>query len=92
MLATKIALKNFIKMDNFIDSEDLLKEKNTGTMADVIHPNDKGYGILAQEIYNRFAFSPTLNAKIKSIFEKGISLNQWPSLIAKEIKERDAAI
>lgn len=38
-------------------------------MADVIHPNDHGYGVLAQEIYMRFAFSAPLKSKIVGIYE-----------------------
>jgi lysophospholipase L1-like esterase len=44
-------------MDNVIDTEKLLKMQNKGTMADTIHPNQLGYGILAQEIYMRLAYN-----------------------------------
>jgi len=53
-------------------------------MADVIHPNEKGYGILAQEIYNRLALSPSLNSKIKSVYEKGLSMSQFTKLVVQE--------
>jgi len=36
-----------VKFDDLIDSEKIVKEEASGTMVDVIHPNDKGYGILA---------------------------------------------
>lgn len=63
-LVTQVVLKSNISFDSFIDSERILKEQNTNTMNDVIHPNDKGYGILAQEIYMRFANSKNLKNKI----------------------------
>lgn len=84
-------MRNFVKFDNVIDSESLLKEQNSGAMADVIHPNEKGYGILAQEIYNRLALSPSLNSKIKSVYEKGLSMSQFTKLVVQENQERDAA-
>lgn len=46
-LVGKVAHQNNITMDNFIDSEKLIKFDNTKTMLSEIHPNEHGYGVLA---------------------------------------------
>ena len=46
-------------------------------MDDAIHPNDHGYGVLAQEIYNRLALAPSLNWLINKINEHNLDLKQW---------------
>lgn len=64
-------------MDNVIDTEKLIKMQNKNTMADSIHPNEKGYGILAQEIYMRLAYNKELKERINLIFESQINLKEW---------------
>ena len=66
-----------IPMDNVIDTEKLLKMQNKDTMADVIHPNQHGYGILAQEIYMRLAYNKELKERINMIFESNLNLKQF---------------
>lgn len=64
-------------MDNVIDTEKLLKMQNKNTMADSIHPNQKGYGILAQDIYMKLAINKELKERINLIMESQINLKQW---------------
>ena len=46
-------------------------------MADVLHPNTKGYGILAQEVYNRLALSPSLYKKQNKVYEENLDARAW---------------
>jgi hypothetical protein len=57
-------------------------------MADVIHPNQKGYGVLAQEIYMKMAYNRELKERINMIFESKIDLKQWSEHITLENKQR----
>jgi hypothetical protein len=75
-------------MDNVIDTEKLIKMQNKNTMADSIHPNQNGYGILAQDIYMKLAYNKELKERINSIFESQISLKQWTEHIAIENKQK----
>ena len=84
-------MNNNIPLENFIDTEKLLKIDNKDTMADAIHPNQHGYGVLAQELYMRFAFSQNLKERINLIYESNIPLNEWQKHITTENKERVAA-
>jgi len=52
----KVATKNGIPFDHVIQADRYINNQ-PNTMADAIHPNEKGYGILAQEIYMRMAYS-----------------------------------
>lgn len=56
-LVEKVALQNDIPWDHVIDSERYIIAFQQGTMADSIHPDEKGYGNLAQEIYMRMSYS-----------------------------------
>jgi hypothetical protein len=46
-------------------------------MADTIHPNDHGYGVLAQEIYMRLAYSDQLKQRIDAIYESNLPLKDF---------------
>jgi len=46
-------------------------------MDDAIHPNEIGYGALAQELYMRLANSAPLKQRIMKNYEGGLSLYQW---------------
>jgi len=46
-LVSQVAQNTNIPVENRIDSENLIKMDNKNTMADPIHPNDHGYGVLA---------------------------------------------
>ena len=59
-LVQKVAKINKIPQKNVIDSERLLRFENSNTMLSEINPNEHGYGVLAQELYERLAFSPEL--------------------------------
>ena len=60
-LIQKIGVQAGIPKDNIIDSERYIKYYSIkNSMVDAIHPNEVGYGALAQEIYMRLAFSPSL--------------------------------
>lgn len=66
-LIRELAVKHGMPFDHVIDSEKCLlgddkkpwldKKRYEDFMADAIHPSEKGYGMLAQEIYNRMAYS-----------------------------------
>ena len=56
-------------------------------MVDAIHPNEVGYGALAQEIYMRLAFSAPLKTRIVKNYEEGLSLSQFQQFIAKRLAE-----
>jgi lysophospholipase L1-like esterase len=60
----KVAEANKIPFENVVDSEKLLKADNQNTMNDTIHPNEHGYGILAQELYMRLAMSRNLKQRV----------------------------
>lgn len=47
-------------MDDYIDSEKLIKFNNKDTMLGEITPNEHGYAVLAQELYMRLSFSPKI--------------------------------
>jgi len=64
-------------MENLIDTEELLKMKNKNTMSDTIHPNEHGYGILAQELYMKLALNRNLKDKVTMIQESTMDLKQW---------------
>jgi lysophospholipase L1-like esterase len=76
-LVSKVGINAGIPMDNVIDTEKLIKMQNKNTMADSIHPNEKGYGILAQEIYMKLAYNKELKERINLIFESQINLKEW---------------
>lgn len=56
-LISKVAEQNGIPAENVVDSEKILKMDNDNTMNDTIHPNEHGYGVLAQELYMKLAMS-----------------------------------
>ena len=64
-------------MDNIIETEKLIKQDNKNVMFDTIHPNDHGYGVLAQEIYMRLAFNKDLKERIDLITGSNMDLKQW---------------
>jgi lysophospholipase L1-like esterase len=68
-LTAQVAQNTGIPLENYIDSEKLIKMDNTNTMYDQIHPNEHGYGVLAQELYMRLALSPTLKKRVDMIYE-----------------------
>lgn len=76
-LVSKVAEKNKLPSENFIDSEQVIKFDNANTMASEIHPNEHGYGVLAQELYMRLAFSPKIKQKIDEIYEDHIDFYEW---------------
>lgn len=47
VLIAKVAEASGIPFGNVVDSEKLIKTDNKNTMADPIHPNEHGYGVLA---------------------------------------------
>ena len=57
VLVAKVAEAAGIPVENIVDSENNIKVSKD-TMADAIHPNLHGYGILALELYMKLAFSP----------------------------------
>lgn len=83
-LVTKVAEQNNVTMQNFIDSEKLIKFDNKGAMLSEIHPNEHGYGLLAQELYMRLAFSPKIKQMITDKYESYIDLHEWQSHVATE--------
>ena len=46
-LIAQVAKNTSVPMENFIDSEKLIKMDNKDTMFDQIHPNEHGHGVLA---------------------------------------------
>lgn len=54
-------------MENIIDTENLLKMQNNKTMSDTIHPNEHGYGVLAQELYMKLALNKNLKERINLV-------------------------
>ena len=74
-----------------IDAEDLLKIRNNDTMSDTIHLNEKGSGILAQEIYMRLAFARNLKSRINLIYESSIDLEKWREYVAYQNEQRSIA-
>ena len=56
-------------------------------MVDAIHPNVAGYGILAQELYMRLAFSQQLKQKVTSLVEKDLSFSQVQNFMQQRLKE-----
>jgi hypothetical protein len=78
-------------MDDYIDSEKLIKFDNKGAMLSEIHPNEHGYGILAQELYMRLAFSPKIKKMINDKYESYIDLHEWQKHVELEINQTKAA-
>jgi len=89
-LVTKVAEDNKIPMDDFIDSEKIIKFENTGTMLTEIHPNEHGYGVLAQELYMRLAFSPKIKQRINQIYESNIDFYEWKRHVEEDNKLKQA--
>jgi hypothetical protein len=52
-------------------------------MADPIHPNEHGYGVLAQEIYMRLAFSHPLKQRINQIYESNMTTPELQNFMAE---------
>jgi len=71
-LVEEVAKNTNIPLENYIDSEKLIKMDNSNTMFDQIHPNEHGYGVLAQELYMKMAMSPSLKKRINMIYESDI--------------------
>lgn len=67
ILVAKVAEANGIPFQNVVDSESVVKVDSLAetAMADAIHPNERGYGRLAQEIYMRLAFSEQLKTRVQ---------------------------
>ena len=59
-------------------------------MADAIHPNEVGYGALAQELYMRLASSAPLQTRIARQHAAGLGLPQLQQFIAERLAEGKA--
>ena len=57
-------------------------------MLSQIHPNEHGYGVLAQEIFMRLAYSPKLKKRINDAYESQIDFYEWKRHIQLDNKIR----
>jgi hypothetical protein len=87
-LVAKTGLQAGIPLEQIIDSERYVRVFTPqNAMVDAIHPNQVGYGALAQEIYMRLALSTPLKARIVKNFEEGLNLSQFQQFIATKLAE-----
>lgn len=68
LLVAKVAEATQIPFENIVDSEKVIKLDNSNSMNDTIHPNEHGYGALAQEIYMKLAMSQKLKQRVMQLY------------------------
>lgn len=86
-LISKVAEQTGIPWQNVIDSGKLIKRDYT-MMADSIHTNEHGNGVLAQEIYMRLAFSQQLKERIDNIIDGNMSVVEIQDFLAQDLKKK----
>lgn len=60
---------------------------NQNTMNDTIHPNEHGYGALAQELYMRIALSKNLKQRVMQLHQTNLSVPDLQDFMAQEIRD-----
>jgi len=87
-LVAKIGRQAGIPEEQIVDAERHVRFFTAGNaMADAIHPNEVGYGALAQELYMRLATAAPLQTRIARNYAAGLGLPQLQQFIAKRLAE-----